>query len=65
VVIRFRDPHGIDFPYLLTMVHDSFMSRPNCIVVPGGKLHLAMQLILTPLILDLMEKKRRSGSVTG
>ncbi len=64
VVIRFRDPHGIDFPYLLTMIHDSFMSRPNSIVVPGGKLHLAMQLILTPLILDLMEKRRRSGSVT-
>jgi len=65
VVIRFRDPHGIDFPYLLTMIHDSFMSRPNSIVVPGGKLHLAMQLILTPLILDLMEKRRRSGAVTG
>jgi phosphoribulokinase len=65
VVIRFRDPHGIDFPYLLTMIHDSFMSRPNCIVVPGGKLKIAMQLILTPLILDLVEKKRRSGSVTG
>jgi phosphoribulokinase len=65
VVIRFRDPHGIDFPYLLTMIHDSFMSRPNSIVVPGGTLPLAMQLILTPLILDLMEKRRRSGSVTG
>jgi phosphoribulokinase len=64
VVIRFRDPHGIDFPYLLTMVHDSFMSRPNSIVVPGGKLPLAMQLILTPLILDLVETKRRAGSVT-
>jgi phosphoribulokinase len=64
VVIRFRDPHGIDFPYLLTMVHDSFMSRPNSIVVPGGKLPLAMQLILTPLILDLVEKKRRAASVT-
>lgn len=64
VVIRFRDPHGIDFPYLLTMVHDSFMSRPNSIVVPGGKLPLAMQLILTPLILDLIEKKRRAGAVT-
>jgi len=63
VVIRFRDPHGIDFPYLLTMVHDSFMSRPNSIVVPGGKLPLAMQLILTPLILDLVENKRRAGSV--
>ena len=60
VVIRYRDPHGVDFPYLLTMIHDSFMSRPNCIVVPGGKMQLAMQLVLTPLILQLMEKRRRA-----
>jgi phosphoribulokinase len=58
LVIRFRDPKGIDFPYLLTMLHDSFMSRPNCIVVPGGKFELAMQLIFTPMILQLMERKR-------
>jgi phosphoribulokinase len=57
VVIRFRDPHGVDFPYLLTMIHDSFMSRPNCLVVPGGKMELAMQLVLSPIMLDLMEKK--------
>ena len=57
VVIRFRDSHGVDFPYLLTMIHDSFMSRPNIIVVPGGKMELAMQLVLSPIILDLMEKK--------
>ncbi len=62
VVIRFRDPHGVDFPYLLTMIHDSFMSRPNCLVVPGGKMELAMQLVLTPLILDLMEKKWKRSS---
>jgi phosphoribulokinase len=60
VVIRFRDPHGIDFPYLLSMLHDSFMSRPNIIVVPGGKMELAMQLIFTPLILRLMEQRKRS-----
>ena len=59
VVIRYRDPHGVDFPYLLTMIHDSFMSRPNCLVVPGGKMELAMQLVLTPLILKLMEKRKR------
>ncbi len=58
VVIRFADSKGVDFPYLLTMLHDSFMSRPNCIVVPGGKMELAMQLILTPLILNLMGSKR-------
>jgi phosphoribulokinase len=60
VVIRFANPQGIDFPYLLSMLHDSFMSRPNIIVVPGGKMELAMQLIFTPLILRLMDKRRRS-----
>jgi len=60
VIIRFRDPKGIDFPYLLSMIHDSFMSRANSIVIPGGKLDLAMQLILTPMILKLVERKRRA-----
>jgi phosphoribulokinase len=59
LVIRFREPHDIDFPYLLAMLHDSFMSRPNTIVVPGGKMELAMQLILTPMILRLMEQRGR------
>lgn len=59
VVIRFKDPRGIDFPYLLNMIHDSFMSRANTIVVPGSKMDLAMQLILTPLIWKLMERRRR------
>lgn len=57
-VIRFRNPRGIDFPYLLSMISDSFMSRANTIVVPGGKMDLAMQLILTPMILRLMEIRR-------
>jgi phosphoribulokinase len=60
VVIRFRDPHGIDFPYLLSMIHSSFMSRANSIVIPGGKLDIAMQLILTPMILKLVERGRRA-----
>jgi phosphoribulokinase len=60
VVIRFANPKGIDFPYLLSMIHDSFMSRPNIIVTPGGKMELAMQLILTPLILKLMDTRRRT-----
>jgi phosphoribulokinase len=60
VVIRFSNPKEIDFPYLLSMVHDSFMSRPNIIVAPGGKMELAMQLILTPMILKLMDVRRRA-----
>ena len=59
LVIRFRNPKGIDFPYLLSMIPHSFMSRANSIVIHGSKLDLAMQLILTPLILQLMERKRR------
>ena len=61
VVIRFRDPRGIDFPYLVSMLHDSFMSRANSIVIPGGKLDVAMQLILTPMLLKLVERKRRAS----
>jgi len=61
VVIRFRDPREINFPYLLSMLHDSFMSRPNSIVVPGGKMELAMQLIFTPMILQLLDRKRRAA----
>lgn len=58
IVIRFKNPHGIDFPYLLSMLPDSFMSRANSIVANGSKLDLAMQLILTPLIMQLIERKR-------
>ncbi len=62
-VIRFRNPKGIDFPYLLSMIHDSWMSRANSIVVPGGKMELAMQMILTPFIWRMME--RRKGALAG
>lgn len=58
VVIRFRDPRNVDFPYLLQMIQDSFMSRPNTIVVPGGKMGFAMEVILTPLMLELMTRKK-------
>ncbi|CAN5743722.1 phosphoribulokinase [soil metagenome] len=60
VVIRFANPSGFDFPYLLSMLHDSFMSRANTLVVPGGKMELAMQLIFTPMILRLMERRRKA-----
>ena len=61
VVIRFAKPRGIDFPYLMSMLHGSMMTRPNTIVIPGGKMGLAMQLILTPMVLRLMDLKRRAG----
>ena len=62
LVIRFANPRGIDFPYLLSMLDNSFMSRANSIVVPGEKQDLAMQLIFTPLINKLFQQKKRLES---
>lgn len=64
LVIRFRDPRGIDFPYLLSMIGDSFMSRANTLVCPGGKMDLAMQLIFTPMIWRLIEQRRHAQGRT-
>lgn len=60
VVIRFANPRGIDFSYLTSMIHDSWMSRANSIVIPGGKMDLAMQLIFTPMIERLVRESKRA-----
>ena len=60
VVIRFANPKGIDFQYLLNILHGAMMTRPNTLVVPGGKMGLAMQMIFTPMVLRLIDKKRRA-----
>ncbi|SFL95611.1 phosphoribulokinase [Variovorax sp. OV329] len=59
-VIRFADPKGIDFPYLLNMINNAWMSRANTIVVPGGKMELAMQLIFTPFVWRMMERRQQA-----
>ena len=61
VVIRIRKPEkwGIDFPWLTSMLSGSFMSRRNTLVVPAGKMMFAMELILSPIIHELMEKRRK------
>jgi len=58
IVIRFRHPEKHDMPYYLSMLKDSWMSRPNTIVLPGGKMGLAMEIILNPVVHELMENKR-------
>ena len=60
VVIRFRNPRGIDFPYLVSMIHGSWMSRANSIVIPGNKQDLAMQLIFTPMVIRLISDAKRA-----
>lgn len=60
LVIRFANPRGIDFPYLLSMLNGSFMSRANTIVCPGGRMDLAMQLIFTPMVWRLVERRKQA-----
>jgi phosphoribulokinase len=65
VVIRFRDPKSfdIDFPYLLSMLHDSFISRRNTIVIPGGKMGLSMEIILAPIVDEMIERSRKQREI--
>ena len=59
VVIRFKDPakFDVDFPDLLSMLRESFMSRRNTIVVPGGKMGFAMEIILAPIIQSMVDNR--------
>jgi phosphoribulokinase len=59
VVIRFSKPKGVDFPYYLSMIPGSFMSRANTLVVPGGKMSHAMEIILAPIMHEMIENKSK------
>ncbi|OQW95854.1 MAG: phosphoribulokinase [Beggiatoa sp. IS2] len=61
VVIRFNKYRNQDYPYLLSMIHNSFMSRPNTLVIPGGKMGFAIQIIIRPIIEKMMEKRRQTS----
>ncbi len=62
VVIRVAHPErlNVDLLYLLQMIPNSFMSRRNSIVVPGDELRYAMELIFTPIVHDLLSKRRKA-----
>jgi len=62
VIIRFKNPRkfNVDFQNLLAMIKDSFMSRYNSIVVPGGKMGLAMEIIFRPILERMMEEKKKA-----
>jgi len=59
VIIRFKEPKGVDFPYMLNMIPNAFMSRANTLVVPGGKMSFAMEIILGPILSELIENKNK------
>ncbi len=67
VVIRVRKPEqwGVDFPWLLSMLNGSFMSRRNTLVVPAAKMLMAMELILTPIMHQLLDEHRKAVAAKG
>jgi phosphoribulokinase len=59
LVIHFRDREKHDFPRLLQRIPGARMSRPSTLMVPGGKLKLALDVICAPLFEAMMV--RRAG----
>ncbi len=49
-----------DFRGLLEMLQGSFMSRPDTLVVPAGEHVFAMELILTPVINRLIDRRNKA-----
>ncbi|MEJ2180285.1 MAG: phosphoribulokinase [Gammaproteobacteria bacterium] len=58
VVIRFREPKKYDFPRILKQFPYAFMSRPNTMVVQGGDMQNALEVICAPLVEKLVDEKR-------
>lgn len=64
LVIHFRDGRRHDFPDLLRRIPGSYMSRPSTMVVPGGELKLALEVICTPILQEMMEARRAALAAT-
>jgi phosphoribulokinase len=63
IVVRFREPKKFDFPTLLNRINNSFMSRPNTLVVPGGDMGHVMELVCNPIVNELVEKTRKAQEI--
>jgi phosphoribulokinase len=37
------------------------MSRPNTMVIPGGKMRMALEIVCTPLVHEMLEKRNKTG----
>jgi phosphoribulokinase len=57
VVIRFARPDAVELEGLRDNIAQSFISRPDTIVVPGAAMAQAMHLVLTPRMLNLLAER--------
>lgn len=60
VVIRFRYPQRFNLPDILKRIDDAEMSRPNSMVIPGGSMKQAIDVICSPLLHNLLEQSGAS-----
>ena len=54
LVVRFRDPEKYPLHAFMEKFDGAFMSRPNTLVIPGGKLRMALEVICTQRIQELI-----------
>lgn len=62
IVIRIKKEiiikYDIDLTWLKSMIEGSFITRRNTLVVPGPKLQLAMEILVTPIVEGLTKSVR-------
>lgn len=58
VVISFKEPSKYDLHSYLARIHGSFVSRRNSLVIPGGQLQHALDIICAPLIESLIQQSK-------
>ena len=56
-IIHFRDSKRHDFPSILKRIPDARMSRPSTMVIPSGKLRLALEVICAPILAEFMAQR--------
>jgi len=60
LIVRFREPEKFDLHHYLEKFDNSFMSRPNTLVIPGGKLRMALEVICTQRIQELVNASKQA-----
>lgn len=64
LVIHFQNVEKPDFLKLMNMLPGSFKSRDDTLVVPGGLMIGAIEVVLMPLVHELVKRSREIRHIT-
>lgn len=59
LIVRFREPERYNLQHYLEKFDNAFMSRPNTLVIPGGKLRMALEIICAERIKELVSASKQ------